>query len=119
MKMGRDADLALSAHIGERIARIEEYTNGERSKFCDSHMVQDAVIRNLQTIAESAQRLSDGLKATEPEVPWRAIAGFRNVLVHDYFEIDLDVVWSVVDHDLPELVAAVDRMTDFASTCPT
>lgn len=93
-----------------------EYTNGERSRFYDSHLVQDAVIRNLQTIAESTQRLSDGTRATEPEVPWHAIAGFRNVLVHDYFEIDLEVVWSVVDQDLPRLVAAVDRMTQLART---
>ena len=77
------------------------------------------MIRNLQTIAESTQRLSDGIRATEPEVPWRAIAGFRNVLVHDYFEIDLEVVWSVVDQDLPTLVAAVDRMTHVARTRQT
>ena len=109
--MDYEADLGLLEHIRGRIARIQEYTNGERSRFYDSHLVQDAVIRNLQTIAESTQRLSDGIRATEPEVPWRAIAGFRNVLVHDYFEIDLEVVWSVVDQDLPRLVAAVDRMT--------
>ena len=78
--------------------------------------MQDAVIRNLQTIAESTQRLSDSIRATEPEVPWRAIAGFRNVLVHDYFEIDLEVVWSVVDQDAPKLVAAVERMTHIART---
>ena len=116
MKMDPEADLGLLEHIRRRIARIEEYTNGERSRFYDSHLVQDAVIRNLQTIAESTQRLSDGIRATEPEVPWRAIAGFRNVLVHDYFEIDLEVVWSVVDQDLPTLVAAVDRMTHAART---
>ena len=112
--MDPEADLGLLGHIRGRIARIEEYTNGKRSRFYDSHLVQDAVIRNLQTIAESTQRLSDGIRATEPEVPWRAIAGFRNVLVHDYFEIDLEVVWSVVDQDLPILVAAVDRMTHAA-----
>ena len=116
MKMDPEADLGLLEHIRGRIARIEEYTNGERSRFYDSHLVQDAVIRNLQTIAESTQRLSDGIRATEPEVPWRAIAGFRNVLVHDYLEIDLEVVWSVVDQDLPKLVAAVDRMTHVART---
>jgi len=116
VKMDPEADLALLEHIRERIARIDQYTNGERSIFCDSHVVQDAVIRNLQIIAESTQRLSDGLRATEPEVPWRAIAGFRNVLVHDYFEIDLEVVWSVVDQDLPRSVVAVNRMTHVAST---
>ena len=55
-------------------------------------------------------RLGDDLRATEPEVPWRAIAGIRNVLVHDYCDVDLEVVWSVVDRDLPELGAAVERM---------
>ena len=78
--------------------------------------MQDAVVRNLQTIAESTKRLSVGLKGTEPEGPWRAIAGFRNVLVHDCFEIDLEAVWGVVEQDLPTLVGAVDRMTHVART---
>ena len=69
MKMAAEADLALLEHIPSRIARIEAYTNGKRSTFCGSRLVQDAVLRNLQTIAESTQRLSDGLKATEPKVP--------------------------------------------------
>ena len=101
MKVDPGADLALLEHIRNRIARIEEFIDGERSRSCGSQLAQDAVVRNLQTIGESAQRLSDHLKATEPEVPWRAIAGSRNVLVHDHFEIDLEVVWSVVDQDLP------------------
>ena len=77
--------------------------------------MKDAVICNLQTIAESTQRLSDAIKATEPKIPWRAIAGFRNVLVHDYFGIDLEIVWGVVGQDLPDLAAAVYRMTHVAS----
>ena len=109
-------DLVLPGHMRERIAHIEEYAGGERSRFYGSRLVQDAVVRNLQTIAESTQRLSDGLKGTEPEVPWRAIAGFRNVLVHDYFEIDLEAVWGVVEQDLPTLVGAVDRMTHIVRT---
>ena len=72
--------------------------------------MQDAVIRNLQTLTESSQRLSDGIKATEPHVPWRELAGFRNVIVHGYLGIDLAAVWLVVEQDLPPLVAALDRM---------
>ena len=68
--------------------------------------MQDAVLRNLHTIAESTQRLSDRVQATEPDVPWRAIAGFRNVIVHGYLGIDLEVVWSVVDRELPRLAEA-------------
>ena len=115
MKSDVQTDLVLLEHIRDRIVRIAEYTKGERVTFCDSHLVQDAVVLNLHTIAESTQRLSDAIRATEPDVPWRAIAGFRNVLVHDYFEIDLEVVWSVVDRDLPKLAAAVDRMVHLTS----
>lgn len=77
-------------------------------------MVQDAVLRNLQTLAESAQRLAQPLKDTEPGIPWRSIAGFRNVLAHDYLAIDQAVVWSVVERDLPELASAIERMAAVA-----
>lgn len=76
VKMGPQSDLALLGRLPARIARIEECANRERSKFYGSHLVQDAVVRNLQTIAESTQRVSDGLRATEPDVASRAVAGF-------------------------------------------
>ena len=100
MTPGMQSDRLLLEHIGECIERIREYTGGERATFHTSKMVQDAVLRNLQTLAESTQRLSPAIKSTEQGVPWRAIAGFRNVLAHDYFHVDLDVVWTVVERDL-------------------
>lgn len=110
MKPGYDADLVLLAHIQDCIERIHEYTSGDRAIFIGSQLVQDAVIRNLQTLAESTQRLSESIKATEPAVPWRDIAGFRNVLTHGYLGLDTEVVWSVVEQDLPGLAQAVQRM---------
>jgi len=101
--------------MGECIERIREYTAGDRSRFEVSRLVQDAVIRNLQTLTESSQRLSDDIKATEPQVPWRELAGFRNVIVHGYLGIDLAAVWLVIDQDLPPLAAALARMV--ARTC--
>lgn len=98
--------------MGECIERIREYTAGERARFEASRLIQDAVIRNLQTLAESSQRLSDGIKATEPQIPWRELAGFRNVIVHGYLGIDLVAVWLVVDQDLPPLGAALARMVE-------
>lgn len=68
------------------------------------------MLRNLQTLAESSQRLSVEIKLTEPQIPWRELAGFRNVIVHGYLGIDLAAVWLVVEHDLPALAEAVDRM---------
>lgn len=110
MKADTQSDRVLLEHILECIARIREYTGGEQTAFCGSKMMQDAVIRNLQTLAESTQRLSESLRHTEPDVPWRAIAGFRNVLTHGYFNIDLEVVWSVIEQDLPALASAIERM---------
>ena len=108
---GAVSDRALLGHILQCMERIRDYTGGRRATFYESHMAQDAVMRNLQILAESTQRLSGSLKATEPAVPWSAIAGFRNVLAHNYLGVDLAAVWSVVETDLPELESAVERMS--------
>ena len=110
MTPGPEADRVLLAHMRDCLDRIREYTNGERMRFDASSLVQDAVIRNLQTLTESSQRLSDELKATEPQIPWRELAGFRNVIVHGYLGVDLGAVWLVVEQDLPALDDAVSRM---------
>ena len=97
-------------YISECIARIEKYTAAGRAAFNSDTLIQDAVLRNLHTLAESTQRLSPSLKARHPEVDWRAIAGFRNVLVHDYLGINLDRVWLTVEKDIPEFKTHVDAM---------
>jgi uncharacterized protein with HEPN domain len=107
---GPEADRVLLAHMRDCLDRIIEYTNAERARFDASRLVQDAVIRNLQTLAESSQRLSSEIKGTEPQIPWRELSGFRNVIVHGYLGVDLRAVWLVVEQDLPALSAAVNRM---------
>lgn len=110
MNPGPEADRVLLAHMRDCLERIVEYTNAERASFNASRLVQDAVIRNLQTLAESSQRLSSEIKLTEPQIPWRELAGFRNVIVHGYLGVDLGAVWLVVEQDLPALTQAVSRM---------
>ena len=110
MNPGHEADRVLLAHMRDCLDRIREYTDAERSRFDASRLVQDAVIRNLQTLAESSQRLSSEIKGTEPQIPWRELAGFRNVIVHGYLGIDLGAVWLVVEQDLPALTEAMYRM---------
>jgi uncharacterized protein with HEPN domain len=83
-------------HIQESIRRIEQNTAVGQDEFGRSHTLQDAVLRNLQTMSEATQRLSDGLKAAHPDVEWKRISAFRNVLVHNYLGIDLETVWTVV-----------------------
>jgi uncharacterized protein with HEPN domain len=101
---------AYLAHILECIRRIQEDTAGGREQFFASHIIQDAVIRNLQTLAESTKRLSEELKAAHPEVEWSSIAALRNVLVHAYFDVDLEVVWGIVQNDLPGLSQVVSAI---------
>jgi uncharacterized protein with HEPN domain len=99
-------------HINECIARIESYSAGGKDEFMASTLIQDAVIRNLQTLSESAQRLSDSFKTSHPEADWRGISGFRNVLVHDYIDLDLEIVWQVIERDLPVLRRTVQSTLD-------
>jgi uncharacterized protein with HEPN domain len=108
---GPEADRVLLAHMRDCLDRILEYTNSERARFEASRLVQDGVIRNLQTLAESSQRLSSEIKGTEPLLPWRELAGFRNVIVHGYLGVDLGAIWLVVEQDLPALTEAVNRMS--------
>lgn len=96
-------DTVYLRHIQECIWRIEENVVEGRDRFMASHTLQDAVLRNLQTMAESTQHLSDDLKATHSEIEWPRITAFRNVLVHDYLGIDVERIWEITQRDVPEL----------------
>ncbi len=96
-------DRVYLKHILRCIARIQEYTAGGRESFFASSLIQDGVIRNLQTLAESSQHLSEGIKASQLSVDWKGLAGFRNVLVHDYLGVDLELVYRAVERDVPKL----------------
>ncbi|MCE5199988.1 MAG: DUF86 domain-containing protein [Armatimonadota bacterium] len=99
-------------HISECIDRIEQYVIGGQTEFLGSLLIQDAVMRNLQTLAESTQRLSDRLKDAHNEIDWRRIAGFRNVIVHDYLGVDIPRVWEIVERELPALKRVVKNMLE-------
>ena len=95
-------------HVLRCIARIQEYTAGGRERFVASPLIQDGVIRNLQTLAESSQHLSEGIRTAHPSVDWKGLAGFRNVLVHDYLGVDLELVYRAVERDVPKLKVACE-----------
>lgn len=97
-------------HITECLADINEYMIGGQDSLMTSKLIQDAVIRKLQVLAESTLRLSETIKASHPEVNWRAIRGFRNVVVHDYLKVNLAEVANIVAQDLPALKNAVESM---------
>ncbi len=97
-------------HILECLDWIARHTAEGKEAFFRDRKTQSAVLRELQTLAESAQRLSDALKKRHPEIPWHGIAGFRNVLVHDYLGVKLQRVWEILENDLPVLRSAVQTM---------
>ena len=90
-------------HIRDCIKNIREYSTGGKEAFLADRKTQDAVMRNLQILSESTQRLSEALRAAHPEVNWRGIAGFRNVLVHGYLGINVARVWEIIERDLPTI----------------
>ena len=111
----KDDDVYLR-HVLEAIRRIEENTVAGRDAFMASHTLQDAVLRNLQTMAEATQRLSERTRAGNVSVDWRALAGFRNVLVHNYLGIDLEQIWTIVHEDVPPLKHAARSLLDDLSS---
>jgi uncharacterized protein with HEPN domain len=104
------ADPVYLLHIRDAIQGIVEYTRGGREAFVASSIVQDAVVRNLEIIGEAVKNLSEPLRTDHPQVPWKRIAGMRDKVVHEYFGVNLQLVWEVVERDLPQLRLGIDSI---------
>ena len=103
-------DRLFLQHIREAITEIAAFTTGGRAEFMADSKTQSAVIRQLEVIGEAVKNLSPDLTRREPAVPWRLIAGTRDRLIHAYFQVDRDAVWSMVEQDLPPLRVQVERL---------
>jgi uncharacterized protein with HEPN domain len=95
--------------IVEAIHRIAEEAKLGREHFMTDRRSQVWMVHHIQIVGEAVRSISDQLKAMDPDYPWSQVVGMRHILVHDYFGIDLDEVWNVVEKDLPELEARVRR----------
>ena len=98
-----ERDRLFLNHVLSAIAEIEAFTTVGRGDFMTDRKTQSAVIRQLEIIGEAVKNLSKALTDSEPDVPWRQIAGARDRLIHAYFNVDIDAVWTMVEQDLPSL----------------
>lgn len=104
--MSRRSDSLLLADMRESVDRILRYTR-EKSleQWMADEQLQDAVVRNFEIIGEASRHLSHELLKADPDIDWDSIRDFRNLLVHEYFGVDLSIVWEIILGDLPKLKA--------------
>ena len=97
--------------ILESIKLIEKYL-GDISKenFDNNQKLKDSVVRRLEIIGEAVKNIPDSFRKKYPEVPWRKIAGLRDIITHTYFNIDLDITWDIIKKDLPDLKEKISKI---------
>jgi len=95
----------------ERLDRIERFVQGmDLEGFLEDLKTSDSVVRNLEVIGEAASRLPRDYRDAHPGVPWHQVTGLRNRIVHAYFDVDLEIVWSIVETELPRLRIQVQAL---------
>ena len=105
------ADIFFLDHITQSIGRIELLiAKITESQFKQNIDMQDIVIRRLEIIGEAVKHISSQSKKEFPEMPWKEIAGTRDVLIHAYFNVDLDLVWKIIKRDLPKLKQVITEL---------
>lgn len=106
-----DRDVALVLDMLSAARDAAEFVRGmDLDGFRASRLHQNAVIRSVEVVGEAAGRVSDATVAANPDIPWRSITGMRHRLIHGYADVDIDLVWSVTQHQLPELTALLDAL---------
>lgn len=107
--MWRDAGSLVDMLKAAR--KVVEYATGlDEASFLASSRDQDAILLQLTIVGEAAKRVSEEFRTSYPEVPWRRVAGFRDVVVHDYFKVDLEEVWRIVQGDVPTLIQLIEPL---------
>ena len=103
-------------HLRDAARRVLDYTEPGRDAFLSDPMIQDAALRNLEVIGEAAKSLSPGFRDAHAEIPWKLMAGMRDRLIHEYFGVDLELVWQVVARELPEIASKIDSILESGSS---
>jgi uncharacterized protein with HEPN domain len=104
------SDAVYLRHILDASDKVAAYVRVGHDDFIAQSHWQDAVIRQLEIVGEATKHLTTDLRARHPEIPWRRIAGLRDVLIHDYLGVDLEAVWSITQRDLPTLREQIEAI---------
>lgn len=111
--MSKREDTAIIQDMKEAVDRIKSYTSGmEYDGFQQNYKTQDAVIRNIEILSKASKLLSDETREKYPNIPWKDIAGTRDKLIHDYFGVNIDIVWDIAINEIPTLFAQLKDITD-------
>jgi uncharacterized protein with HEPN domain len=105
-------DRVYLQHIRDALDDIVRYCGSDRDAFFTDRMRQDATLRKLEVIGQAVKNLSDRTKSLQPGIPWKQIAGLRDKVIHDYFSVNLEIVWAVVEKDLPKLRTAISKLLE-------
>lgn len=103
-------DSIYLTHIQDAIRKIKSYTSCSYEEFRKDEKGQDAVIRNFEIIGEAVKHISEALRNQHSDIPWKKIAGLRDELIHEYFGVDLEIVWRIIQNELPKLESKVKSL---------
>ncbi len=97
--------------IKQAVKKIEKYTkNLTLSKLKQNELITDGIIRNLEIIGEAIKNIPSNIKESHPEIEWKKIAGLRDILAHEYFGIDIEVLWDIIKNKLPDLKKKISKI---------
>ena len=107
------SNVELTKHIFDEIEFIIKQTSGiDYTTFSKDGVLQRAVIRSFEIIGEASKKLSVEFKSKYPKITWKEMAGFRDVLIHDYFGVDIEIVWDVAENQIPKIAPHIKQLID-------
>ena len=109
--MNKTDYLSFLEDIRDALGKIERYVAGmDYDTFAENELVIDAVLRNLEIIGEAAKNIPEDVRAEHPDIEWRRMIGLRNIVAHEYFGVDLRIIWEIIMRRLPETKPKIDTI---------